>query len=62
MGMKSRLGADDTLGKQGRVKDPTRDRRIAQNRNGPTGQGLVKRGAKIGALPETVQGQQVKTG
>lgn len=29
-------------GGQGRVKDPLRDKRLAQNRAGPTGQGRVK--------------------
>jgi len=42
MGMKSADGENGALGKQGRVKDPTRDRRLAQNRSGPTGQGRVK--------------------
>jgi hypothetical protein len=41
MGMKSEV-EDGTLRKQGRVKDPTRDRRLAHNRSGPTGQGRVK--------------------
>src|SRR3974377_1488746 len=29
-------------GGQGRVKDPSRDKRLARNRLGPTGQGRVK--------------------
>ena len=29
-------------GGQGRVKDPSRDKRLARNRVGPTGQGRVK--------------------
>lgn len=30
-------------GKQGRVRDPSRDRRLAVNRSGPTGQGARRR-------------------
>ncbi len=40
--MNSASNAKLKQGGQGRVKDPARDKRLAQNRTGPTGQGRVK--------------------
>ncbi len=40
--MNSASNAKVKQGGQGRVKDPSRDRRLAANRTGPTGQGRVK--------------------
>ena len=40
--MNSASNAKVKQGGQGRVKDPSHDKRLAANRSGPTGQGRVK--------------------
>ncbi len=47
---------DTKIGGQGRVKDPARDRRLAQNRKGPTGQGQVRDPRKDRRLAENRPG------
>lgn len=44
--------SDVMPGRQGRVKDSSRDRRLAINRKGPTGQGRVKDPKHDGRLSE----------
>ncbi len=54
--MSSVSSAEMKQGGQGRVKDPSQDKRLAQNRVGPTGQGRVKNMASDKRLAKNRQG------
>jgi hypothetical protein len=61
MGMKSADREDGDLRTQGRVKAPTRDCRLAQNRNKPTGQDRVKREDRDRRLATNLQGNAIRS-
>ena len=54
--MNSASNAQIKQGGQGRVKDPSRDKRLAANRSGPTGQGRVKDNARDKRLAQNRPG------
>ena len=60
MGMKSADREDDAPRKQGRVKDPTRDRALLKIGAAPQDKAALSVRMKIGALPKTVKGRRDK--